>query len=75
MGKLEAKWEQDPDSFEKLSKQDFDQLFYDKKFTTGPMVSSPSKWGLEFGPYDPHRWAFGELPDNRFVCCNTTESQ
>ena len=65
--------EQDHNSFEIVPKQVFDQIFRDKKFVSGPIVSSPSKWGAEFGPYDPHRWAFGELSDDRFICCDTVK--
>ena len=67
---LEGKWELESDVFERVSKQEFDQLCRDKLFVDGPIAESPSKFGREFGPYDPYRWAFGQLSDGRFVCCD-----
>jgi hypothetical protein len=68
---IQDKWERNQKAFEVLSKKEFDILYNEKRFVEGPLVSKSSKWGLEFGPYNPHRWAFGELNDGRLVCCDT----
>ncbi len=75
MSQRTYKWETDRDSFEVLSKKDFDDLFHNKKFSEGPMCRFPSKFANEFGPYNPHRWAFGQLTDGRFVCCDTAAKE
>ncbi|KKM93804.1 hypothetical protein LCGC14_1204690 [marine sediment metagenome] len=67
---LEIKWEYDRGSFETMSKPEFDRLARDKQFIDGPMSSCPSRWLREFGPYSPQRFAFGELMDGQFVCCD-----
>lgn len=69
LSNLETKWEQDHASFAELSKEEFDELCRAGAFVVGPVVGAPSKWCREFGPYNPHRWAFGELSDGRFVSC------
>ncbi len=69
---LENKWEQDHAAFTELSKIEFVHLCRAGAFVAGPMVETPSKWMREFGPYNPHRWAFGELSNGRFVSCDTT---
>ncbi len=70
MSKLQRKWETDQDSFEVISKESFDTLYRNKQFTDGPLAVDPSKWEEEFGPYNPHRWAFGQTVDKQFVCCD-----
>ncbi len=72
MSNLRYEWETNHGAFEILTKEAFDKLFRDGQFSEAPLISEPSKWSLEFGPYDPHRWAFGELNDGRLVCCDTT---
>lgn len=69
---LQRKWEGDHKAFTILTKDVFDELCDAKQFVDGPIVSEPSKWMNEFGPYNPHRWAFGLLNDGRYVCCDTT---
>ena len=69
-----TKWERDRESFEIMSKSEFDRLAREKQFAIGPLVGAPSKWMSEYGPYCPERFAFGELPDGRFVCCNIAEA-
>lgn len=70
MSNLHYEWENNHDAFECLTKKAFDKLCNEKQFIQEPVVSNPSKWMSEFGPYDPHQWAFGQLTDGRFVCCN-----
>lgn len=71
---LVTKWERDRSSFEATSKLEFDQAVREKRFVIGPLVNAPSKWMSEYGPYCPGRFAFGELADGRFVCCNIAEA-
>ncbi len=68
--RLEDQWERHRDLFTVLSKPEFDRLARDKQFAVGPKVGSPSKFMSEFGPYSPSRFAFGELVDGRWVCCD-----
>jgi hypothetical protein len=65
---IEAAWENQRDSFAELPKPEFDGLYRGKHFAVGPLRTDLSKWGKEFGPYNPERWAFGELTDGRRVC-------
>ncbi len=70
MASLESLWEHHHEEFEKLDKVEFDRLSNSKEFTSGPLISTPTAWGQEFGPYNPHRWAFGILRDGRKMCCD-----
>ena len=68
--RLQRKWEDDQQSFQVLSKADFDEHYRFKHFCDGPLQSNPGHWLGEFGPYNPHRWVFGQLHGGRFVCCD-----
>lgn len=65
------KWQRDACKFEVLQNKEFDRLCDKNQFIEGPFISKASKWMSEFGPYNPHRWAFGKLGDGRLVCCDT----
>jgi len=71
---LGADWELNHDSYEKLSKAEFDQRFRKGEFENSPLVARPSKWMNELGPYNPECPAFGILKDGRRVWCDTMES-
>lgn len=58
------------DSFACLPREEFDALARGGQFIEGPVVANPPKWMTEFGPYNPHRWAFGRLQDGRLVKCD-----
>lgn len=75
MNSLEVRWESDHTSFTQLSKVEFDWLCRGKQFIEGPVVSGPSAWMKEFGPYTPERWAFGRLINGRLVRCNVTVNE
>ena len=75
MSSLKNRWENDRESFTELPKTEFDKLFRDKQFIDGPVASGSNKFMKEFGPYNPHRWAFGELVDNRLVCCDVAAAE
>lgn len=67
---LEIKWERDRESFRVMLKPEFDRLVRGEQFVDGPVIGRPSRWASEFAPYNPYRFAFGELADGRFVCCD-----
>jgi len=66
------KWKNNREAFEVLTKDEFDKLYREGRFVNGPKVEEPSSWMKEFGPYNPHRWAFGQLDDDRYVRCDVT---
>lgn len=72
---LTDRYEVHPDTFVELPKAEFDQLYRDGSFEDGPLVAEKSHFADEFGPYDPHRWAFGRLQDGRLVKCDTNKSE
>lgn len=61
-------WENDRDNFTEVDKTTFDTHCRNGEFDTGPLRTEHSDWMREFGPYDPERWAFGELKDGRRIC-------
>jgi len=69
---LVTRWEKNRSQFEELPKAEFDELCRAKRFIDGPKVSRPNKWAKEFGPYNPQRWAIGQLNDGRYVCSDVT---
>lgn len=73
MPKLERIWEKEHDTFEQVTKAEFDKLLRDDEFIGDPLSSKPSKWAHEFGPYNPERWAFGILKDGRRICFRTDQ--
>jgi len=75
MSVLVDKWERARESFVEVSRESFDESHNTKQFISGPMVAGPSKWMIEFGPYNPDRWAFGLLIGGKYVCCNLTREE
>ena len=65
---LVSDWQNHRDWFTEIGKGDFDALCRTGQFSDGPTVRDLTAWAKEFGPYSPHRWAFGELKDRRRVC-------
>jgi hypothetical protein len=56
---------------ELLTRQEFDELFYEDAFIIGPFRDS---FGDDDGePYIPERQAFGQLKDGRYVYAELTE--
>ena len=60
-------WENENNKFIKLDKKEFDALCKTKEFEEGPLLAESSSWMNEFGPYNPHKNAFGKLKDGRLV--------
>ena len=52
-------------SFEKISKEEFDRFAKSKSFSVGPLLDSFGDG--EYDPYMPNRQAFGILNDGRKI--------
>ena len=64
---VQKQFEANPEAFALMTKAVFDRLARDHKFAEGPYRETFGDWYEQYGPYVPHRWAFGRLKDGRLV--------
>lgn len=70
---LIGRWENHSGDFTRITKAEFNAYAKENSFAVGPIVEGKTDWAKVFGPYDPHRHAFGQLSSGEFVYTDTLD--